>query len=178
MIGTNPRLSTRSASVYSKFRELGALAPLARAAYAILPGESHQGGADTSIASQAELREAYREPAPRAQQKVLDHIDRHARDFIALSPFCVMSSLGADGCKDTSHRGDPPGFVAVLDERTLLIPDRPGSNQVDSLRNVLAHPEVGLLFLVPGMNETLRVSGTTEIVTDAALLAPLSPRTR
>ncbi len=73
---------------------------------------------------------------------MLDHIDRHARDFIALSPFCVMSSLGADGCKDTSHRGDPPGFVAVLDERTLLIPDRPGSNQVDSLRNVLAHPEV------------------------------------
>ncbi len=127
-----------------------------------------------SIASQAELRRTYREPAPRAQQKVLDHIDRHARDFIALSPFCVMSSLGADGRQDTSPRGDPPGFVAVLDERTLLIPDRPGNNQVDSLRNVLAHPEVGLLFLVPGMNETLRVSGTAEVVTDEALLAPLS----
>ncbi len=127
-----------------------------------------------SIASQSELRQTYREPAPRAQQKVLDHIDRHARDFIALSPFCVVSSLGADGRQDTSPRGDPPGFVAVLDERTLLIPDRPGNNQVDSLRNVLAHPEVGLLFLVPGMNETLRVSGTAEIVTDEALLAPLS----
>ncbi len=126
------------------------------------------------IASEAELREAYREPAPQAQQKVLDHIDRHARDFIALSPFCVISSLGADGRQDTSPRGDPPGFVAVLDERTLLIPDRPGNNQVDSLRNVLAHPEVGLLFLVPGMNETLRVSGTAEIVTDEALLAPLT----
>ena len=127
-----------------------------------------------SIASQAELRETYREPAPRAQQKVLDHIDSHTRDFIALSPFCVISSLGADGRQDTSPRGDPPGFVAVLDERTLLIPDRPGNNQVDSLRNVLAHPEVGLLFLVPGMNETLRVSGRAEIVTDEALLAPLS----
>ncbi len=127
-----------------------------------------------SIASQAELRRTYREPAPRAQQKVLDHIDRHARDFIALSPFCVVSSLGADGRQDTSPRGDPPGFVAVLDERTLLIPDRPGNNQVDSLQNVIAHPEVGLLFLVPGMNETLRVSGTAEIVTDEALLAPLS----
>ena len=126
------------------------------------------------IASEAELRETYREPAPRAQQKVLDHIDRHTRDFIALSPFCVISSLGADGRQDTSPRGDPPGFVAVLDERTLLIPDRPGNNQVDSLRNVLAHPEVGLLFLVPGMNETLRVSGRAEIVTDEALLAPLA----
>lgn len=127
-----------------------------------------------SIVSQTELRETYREPAPRAQQKVLDHIDRHARDFIALSPFCVISSLGADGRQDTSPRGDPPGFVAVLDERTLLIPDRPGNNQVDSLQNVIAHPEVGLLFLVPGMNETLRVSGTAEIVTDEALLAPLA----
>ena len=127
-----------------------------------------------SITSQAELREAYREPAPRAQQKVLDHIDRHARDFIALSPFCVISSLGTDGRQDTSPRGDPPGFVAVLDERTLLIPDRPGNNQVDSLQNVLAHPAVGLLFLVPGMNETLRVSGRAEIVTDEALLAPLT----
>ena len=127
-----------------------------------------------SIVSQTELRETYREPAPRAQQKVLDHIDRHVRDFIALSPFCVISSLGADGRQDTSPRGDPPGFVAVLDERTLLIPDRPGNNQVDSLQNVLAHPEVGLLFLVPGMNETLRVSGTAEIVTDEALLAPLA----
>ncbi len=127
-----------------------------------------------SIASQAELRETYREPAPRAQQKVLDHIDRHARDFIALSPFCVISSLGVDGRQDTSPRGDPPGFVAALDERTLLIPDRPGNNQVDSLRNVLAHPEVGLLFLVPGMNETLRVSGRAEIVTDEELLAPLA----
>lgn len=127
-----------------------------------------------SIANQAELRRTYREPAPRAQQKVLDHIDRHARDFIALSPFCVISSRGADGRQDTSPRGDPPGFVAVLDERTLLIPDRPGNNQVDSLRNVIAHPEVGLLFLVPGMNETLRVSGTAAIVTDEALLAPLT----
>ncbi len=127
-----------------------------------------------SIVSQTELRETYREPAPRAQQKVLDHIERHARDFIALSPFCVISSLGADGRQDTSPRGDPPGFVAVLDERTLLIPDRPGNNQVDSLQNVIAHPEVGLLFLVPGMNETLRVSGTAEIITDEALLAPLA----
>ena len=105
---------------------------------------------------------------------MLDHIDRHARYFIALSPFCVISSTRADGRQDTSPRGDPPGFVAVLDAHTLLVPDRPGNNQVDSLQNVIADPEVGLLFLVPGMNETLRVSGTAEIVTDEALLAPLS----
>ena len=127
-----------------------------------------------TITSQSGLREAYREPAPRARQKVLDHLDKHCRAFIELSPFCVISSFGADGRADTSPRGDPPGFVAVLNEHTLLIPDRPGNNQVDSLQNVIAHPEVGLLFLVPGMNETLRVSGRAEIVTDEALLAPLS----
>lgn len=126
------------------------------------------------IASTTELRATYREPAARAQQKVLSYIDQHSRDFIALSPFCVLSSRGSDGLQDTSPRGDPPGFVAVLDQHTLLIPDRPGNNQVDSLQNVITHPEVGLLFLVPGMDETLRISGTAEIVTDAALLEPLS----
>ena len=126
------------------------------------------------ITSQSELRTAYREPAPRAAQKVIDRLDRHCWNFIALSPFCVISSFGADGRADTSPRGDPPGFVAVLDERTLLIPDRPGNNQIDSMQNIVAHPQVGLLFLVPGMTETLRVSGTAEIVTDVELLAPLS----
>ncbi len=127
-----------------------------------------------AIANMSELRTAYREPNERAQQKVLGHLDEHSRNFIALSPFCILTSVGADGLMDTSPRGDPPGFVAVLDERTLLVPDRPGNNQVDSLQNVLTNPQVGLLFLVPGMNETLRVSGTVEIVTDEELLAPLS----
>ena len=111
------------------------------------------------ITNESELRSTYREPNERAHQKVLDHLDKHCRDFISLSPLCIISSLGADGLQDTSPRGDPPGFVATLDEKTLLIPDRPGNNQVDSLQNVLANPQVGLLFLVPGMNETLRVSG-------------------
>ena len=88
-------------------------------------------------------------------------------------PFCVISSFGGDGRADTSPRGDPPGFVVVLDEKTLLIPDRPGNNQVDSLQNVIENPAVGLLFMVPGMNETLRVSGTAEIVTDEELLTSL-----
>ena len=127
-----------------------------------------------TIATKLELREAYREPAPRAHQKVLDKLDRHCRAFIALSPFCVISSFGADRRADASPRGDPPGFVAVLDEHTLLIPDRPGNNQVDSLQNLIANPQIGLLFMVPGMNETLRVSGVAQIVTDQELLAPLA----
>ena len=105
---------------------------------------------------------------------MLDHLDVHCHDFIALSPLCILSSFDADGRADTSPRGDPPGFVAVLDDQTLLIPDRPGNNQIDSLRNIAEHPRVGLLFLVPGMNETLRVSGTAEIVDDAELLAPMT----
>lgn len=130
--------------------------------------------ADPAVASYSELREVYREPLPRASQKVLDHLDVHCRRFIEMSPFCVLSSTGANGRADASPRGDPPGFVKVVDEHTLLIPDRPGNNQVDSLQNILNHPVVGLLFFVPGMNETLRVCGSAEIVTDEEALEPLS----
>ena len=131
-----------------------------------------------AISSNSELRTAYRKPNERAQQKVLDRLDEHCRNFIAMSPLCILSSFGVDGLADTSPRGDPPGFVATPDDKTLLIPDRPGNNQVDSLQNVIANPQVGLLFLVPGMNETLRVSGRAEIVTDEALLEPLTVRGR
>ncbi len=129
---------------------------------------------DTAVTNRAELRTVYREPRPRAAQKVLDHLDVHCRNFIEMSPFCVLSTTGTNGRADASPRGDPPGFVKILDDRTLLIPDRPGNNQVDSLQNILNHPVVGLLFFVPGMNETLRVCGTAEITSDEELLAPLS----
>ena len=127
-----------------------------------------------AVTNDAELREVYRPPAPRAAQKVLDRLDVHCRDFIARSPFCVLSSSNADGQADASPRGDPPGFVKVLDEKTLLLPDRPGNNQVDSLQNIVENPGVGLLFFVPGMNETLRVKGKAEITTDPELLDPLT----
>ena len=127
-----------------------------------------------TISNSGELRETYRPPAPRAAQKVLDRLDGHCRNFIALSPFCVLSTSNADGQPDASPRGDPPGFVRVLDDRTLLLPDRPGNNQVDSLQNVVANPGVGLLFFVPGMNETLRVKGRGEIVTNEGLLEPMT----
>ncbi len=127
-----------------------------------------------AVTNNAELRQVYQPPAPRAVQKVLDRLDVHCRNFIALSPLCVLSSSNADGQADASPRGDPPGFVKVLDERTLLLPDRPGNNQVDSLQNIVENPGVGLLFLVPGMNETLRVKGKAEITTDTELLESLT----
>ncbi len=127
-----------------------------------------------TISNSGELRETYRPPAPRAAQKVLDRLDEHSRKFIELSPFCVLSTTNEEGQPDASPRGDPPGFVRVLDERTLLLPDRPGNNQVDSLRNVVENPCVGLLFFVPGMNETLRVKGRAVIVTGEESVAPLA----
>ncbi|MCY3805290.1 MAG: pyridoxamine 5'-phosphate oxidase family protein [bacterium] len=130
--------------------------------------------AEMVVRNRAELRTVYPEPRPRAAQKVLDHLDVHCRNFIEMSPFCVLSTTGSNGRADASPRGDPPGFVKVLDAHTLLIPDRPGNNQIDSLQNIIDHPVVGLLFFVPGMNETLRVCGSAEIVSDEELLAPLS----
>ncbi len=127
-----------------------------------------------TMATKPELRATYRAPNERAAQKVLDHLDRHCRNFIAMSPFCVLSTAGANGQADASPRGDPPGFVAVPDRRTLVVPDRPGNNQIDSLQNIVEQPRVGLLFFVPGMNETLRVKGTAEVVTDPQALASLS----
>ena len=131
-----------------------------------------------TVGSYSELRNVYRPPAPRATQKVLDHLDVHCRNFIALSPLCVLSSSDANGQADASPRGDPPGFVQVLDDKTLLLPDRPGNNQVDSLRNIVENPGVGLLFFVPGMNETLRVKGKAEIVTDTEILELMKERRR
>ena len=124
------------------------------------------------------MRDVYKPPAPRAAQKVLDHLDVHCRNFIALSPLCVLSSANAKGQADASPRGDPPGFVKVLDHKTLLLPDRPGNNQVDSLQNIVENPGVGLLFFVPGMNETLRVKGKAEIVTDEEELESMKVKGR
>ncbi len=121
----------------------------------------------------AALRDCYEQPSELVQKKILARLDRHARAFIALSPFVVLATHGPGG-SDASPRGDAPGFVQVLDDATLLLPDRRGNNLIDSLRNIAAAPEIGLLFMVPGINETLRVNGSARIVTDAAILAPLA----
>jgi PPOX class probable FMN-dependent enzyme len=125
------------------------------------------------LTDRQELRALYGEPGERARKKQLAALDVHCRNFIARSPFLVIGSAGPGGA-DVSPKGDAPGFVAVLDERTLLIPDRPGNNRVDTMQNILDHPEVGVLFFVPGMNETLRVNGRAAITTDPALLEPLA----
>jgi PPOX class probable FMN-dependent enzyme len=105
-----------------------------------------------------------------AQRKQLAFLDRHCRAFIALSPFCVLATADGKGGVDASPRGDAPGFVKVLDDTTLLLPDRPGNRRVDSFSNLVANPGVGLLFLVPGIGETVRVNGTGRVITEAALL--------
>lgn len=112
------------------------------------------------------LRETYGEPLERARLKVLSHLDRHCRAFIALSPLVCLATVSDEGA-DVSPRGDAPGFVHVLDDRTLAIPDWPGNNRLDSLMNLVRDPRVGLLFLIPGVDETLRVNGSARVVTDA-----------
>lgn len=122
-----------------------------------------------AITSAEALRALYGPPSPRSLAKQLDHIDAHCRAFIALSPFLVLSTQGPDGLGDATPRGDHPGFVGVADEKTLIIPDRPGNSRVDSLSNLVERPGIGLLFLIPGFDETLRVNGTAVIEDDVAL---------
>ncbi|MBL8837818.1 MAG: pyridoxamine 5'-phosphate oxidase family protein [Alphaproteobacteria bacterium] len=116
------------------------------------------------------LRALYGEMSDLVRRKSIDHLDRHCRAFIALSPFLVIGTAAADRTADVSPRGDAPGFVRVVDGRTLAIPDRPGNRRIDTLRNVAENPEIALIFFVPGVNETLRVNGRASITADAALL--------
>ncbi len=127
------------------------------------------------ISDQAALRTHFGTISRLAESKTLARLDRHCRGFIALSPFLVLASADAEGRHvDASPRGDAPGFVAVLDDVTLLIPDRPGNRRVDSFQNVISGGHVGLIFFVPGINETLRANGAARIVTDPDALAPLA----
>jgi len=124
----------------------------------------------TEICDLADLRSRYAEPSEISLKKELGHIDRHARDFIGRSPFAVISTADAEGWPDASPRGDAPGFVAVVDEQRLHLPDRPGNNRLDTFQNLVANPRIAMLFLVPGRLETLRVNGTARLLTEAALL--------
>ena len=122
------------------------------------------------IRSEAELRSYFPPTHDIAIKKVLDHIDEHARSYIKRSPFICIGTQSADGTADVSPRGDPAGFVHILDERTLLIPDRPGNNRLDTLSNILSCPNVGILFIVPGFEDTLRINGTAQVTCDPKLL--------
>jgi uncharacterized protein len=125
----------------------------------------------SEICSLTDLRARYDQPSEVAIKKELSFIDRHSRDFIGRSPFVVISTSDAEGWPDASPRGDAPGFVGVVDEQRLHLPDRPGNNRLDSFQNLIANPKVALLFVVPDRRETLRVNGTARLLTEPALLA-------
>lgn len=118
-----------------------------------------------------QLRALYAAPAERALRKQLDHLDAHCQRFIALSPLCVVATAGADGAMlDASPRGGPPGFVKCADAQHLLLPDAGGNNRLDSLTNLLHDPRIALLFVLPGVDETLRVNGVARLRDEAAYL--------
>jgi uncharacterized protein len=126
----------------------------------------------TAIRDEADLRALLGEPSDLVRRKVTDRLNDLTRQFIDLAPFALLATSAPDGTCDVSPRGDPPGFVRVLDERTLLLPERPGNRLADSLRNLVRNPHVGLLFVIPGVGDTLRVNGRATLVTDDELLAP------
>jgi len=126
------------------------------------------------IRSPDELTALIGTPSVFSLKKELKSLDDHMRKFIAQSPFAVISTHSADGKCDASPRGDTPGFIHVVDEQTLLIPDRAGNKRVDSYRNILETGRIGLLLLVPGFGETLRINGRAAIIRDEAWLEPLT----
>ncbi|WP_433865895.1 pyridoxamine 5'-phosphate oxidase family protein [Ralstonia wenshanensis] len=121
----------------------------------------------------ADLEAVYGAPNPRSLLKEIDHLNADYRAFVEASPFIVLSSVGAQGT-DASPKGDAPGFVRILNERLLAIPDRPGNNRIDNLRNIVEDGRVSVLFIVPGVGETLRVNGTATISADPELLTSLA----
>ncbi len=125
---------------------------------------------DTVVANEDDLRGNYGEPMDIALMKQLGKLDTHCKEFISRSPFLCIGTSATDGKADVSPRGDPPGFVQVLDDNTIFIPDRPGNNRLDTMSNIIANPNVGLLFLIPGFEDTLRVNGKAKLVKDEKIL--------
>jgi uncharacterized protein len=124
-----------------------------------------------AIGNENALRGLYGTPMELALLKQLDRLDPHCRNFLAHAPFCVIASTRAGKGTDVSPRGDAPGFARVLDDTTIAIPDRPGNNRLDTMSNIVADAEVGLLFFIPGIDETLRINGTARLSQDPELLA-------
>lgn len=123
-----------------------------------------------------QLRARIENPNPATEKKILDRLDPQAVDFIRASPFLLFATANADGMPDVSPKGDQPGFVQIEDDRTLLYPERDGNNLAFGLQNILANPQLSLIFMLPGTGETLRVNGTATLLDDPALLARLSAR--
>ncbi|SBT54070.1 pyridoxamine 5'-phosphate oxidase family protein [Micromonospora narathiwatensis] len=121
----------------------------------------------TEITSPEELRELLGTPNRRSLDKERTVLHARDREWLAASPFCLVATAGADGSCDVSPKGDPPGFTQVLDEATIAIPERPGNRRADGYRNILANPHVGLIYLIPGRTDTLRINGRARLVRDA-----------
>lgn len=130
------------------------------------------------IETLGQLRTLYAAPKERAVKKQLTALDKHCKKYIGLSPFVVLSSVGSDDVLDASPRGGAPGFVKVLDDHTLLIPDSPGNNRLDTLENIIHTRRLGLLFLIPGVDETLRVNGRAELSVAAEDIARCTTEVR
>lgn len=129
---------------------------------------------ENTISSEAELRELLGYPSEIVTRKTIAHIDDHCRNFIEKSPFITIATSDSEGNFDVSPKGDPAGFVKILSDKLLAIPDRPGNRKADTLRNIIQNPNLGLIFLIPGIKETLRVNGHARIVTDQEILDLLS----
>ncbi len=130
------------------------------------------------ISDESKLRSLFRPVSMLASNKCLAALDSHAQAFIRRSPFMCLGTQNSSGRADVSPRGDPAGFVNIIDERTLAIPDRPGNNRLDSLSNIIANPNVGLLFIIPGFDDTLRINGQASLTTESKILAAMSVRDR
>jgi PPOX class probable FMN-dependent enzyme len=126
-----------------------------------------------TVTSKEELRSMFGAPMERALLKERSRLDVHSRAFIARSPFALLATSSASGRCDVSPKGDAPGFVLVLDDTHLVVPDRPGNNRIDGLTNIVENPHVGMIFLIPGREDTLRVNGRASIVRDEEVLARL-----
>ena len=126
------------------------------------------------VTEETELREIFGWPTARSQNKQIDRLDQHCRSIIGKCPFILLGTSDSSGRCDVSPKGDYPGFVRVLDETTIAIPDLPGNNRLDTLVNMINNPQVGLLFMIPGMDETLRVNGQVRLVRDSDLLESMA----
>ncbi|GIN61730.1 phosphohydrolase [Robertmurraya siralis] len=129
-----------------------------------------------TITTEEELRELIGVPSELVKRKVIAELDEHCKNFIAKSPFLMIATADENGFCDVSPRGDKPGFIYIENEHCLIIPERPGNKRMDTLRNILKNPRVGLLFFIPGLGETLRVNGKAAIIKNEEVLAKLSAR--